>query len=258
MESHGPLPFELQEAIIDAVSRDTLKACNLTCRAWSAHSRKRLFENVFLSMRNVDGFIDLFLASPDLAHLVRWLVCDTLKDTRSLPLLATHLTQVRHLTLLSFKLWDSLGNEARETILNGFPLVDRLTLSLMVFNNTEVVAQLLSAFPLVKHLQYKNCATTARIPDNRFNSEPVPSALEHLRTLKVFDIDIRVLINWVLTLHPLPPIESVEFTGWRLRDLTDSGLHTLLRRLGSFLKSLSLGITFRQTPLNYVLDGAAL
>jgi len=216
IERRGPrLPLELQEAIIDVASTDTLKMCRLTCKTWSARGRKRLFAAITLSPGNIDSFLRLLSTSPDIGLLAR------------------------HLGLHELS-WCDLGDEKREAILNGFPLVYGLYVGFCQFSTVEQVVRVVSSFPCLKHLYDSGNRTMlpAPVSDGRRSSE-LPSALQHLCVFKVF-CSSSMILDWFLTLQSLPPIETFRYAGWFMRSLIDNGVHLLLSRLGSSLKDLGM------------------
>lgn len=243
MEHRGPrLPLELQEAIIDEAPAQSLKACSLTCKALALRSRMRLFQAISLNEENVDSFLHFLSVSPGTAIRVRSLRLSGLVDCRPLLWLVTHVPRIRRLHLHSVD-WCDWEDELRRAILTGLPFVDTLVLQGVAFEYWQETAQLVSAFPLLNSLDSDRCLITFHEGNPPF-SDPrsrfkFPSALKHLRALKVFE-NCSILIRWILTFPSLPPIQSIEFTCSTLRDLIGSGLNILLQVLGSSLKSLTI------------------
>jgi len=220
MDRYSPrLPLELQETIIDMASTETLMACSLTCRMWSARSRKCLFEVVSLNSENADRFINLLLSSPSTALLVR------------------------HLLLKEID-WSDLRYKAREIILNGFHLVVELDIAFCMFDTLKEVTQLIASFPSLKRLHYERSSI---LIGPTFVDSTYPSVSKNLRVLEIYSRSCLSVIDWLIASHSLPTIETVEFTSHGL-GIVMNEFHKLLRKLGSSLKSLKFTIIPGMSP----------
>lgn len=231
------LPLELHEAIIDIVALDwnptvDLVACSSTCKAWSIHTRKRIFAHVYAHAKNVDRFMEIL---PGVAPLVRTLEFSANQQSSdALVTFASRLLKVTHLCLYSLD-WTTLGDSAFDVILNGFPLVTTLNFRDHQFHTLPQLCRVVASFPNLNSL---TCHQVKLLSATRDVSAclPVP---EPLRALKINAPDSPV-VDWILAQTSPLQIQKLELGNWEAIPLSETHAERLLQRLGTSLRYLRL------------------
>lgn len=163
------LCVELHCAIIDCIDDPTtLSAYSLTCKAFLAASRRRLFCDIRLFKGDMaERFIEIICSTPAATNpslyvrhlcIIEGLHVNTYGSRPSgwinmaLPLLTTNLLEVTVLELENLD-WSILDKKARNIFMSGFQKVKRLKIFSGYFDNPEQMIQFIRTFPSLMDLQ---------------------------------------------------------------------------------------------------------
>lgn len=201
------LPSELIHLIIRSTDSTMLATCSLVCANWMVHARARMFCCLSISMSNADRFSRLF--SP--------------------PARVTFGSNVREIELDDTIVGDFWTSHVLPRFIADFPRLRTLT----IFG--VVPASLPSAFQVVTHLEL-NYVSNWRLSNSPDRLASFISAFPRLETLKLaqesgpyvsfrslsdsicppphlrhVDLDNPLLLPWLTSVTPPPPIEAVHF-----------------------------------------------
>jgi hypothetical protein len=162
-----------------AEDKETLFACNLTCKAFLSTSRKTIFKTVELfwppSPPSFDStFLDLIRASPELGSSVSKFLTfpNSVGTTYVGATLAVGLSKVLDLKI-RYMNWNNTDADSRTALVSGFKTIKHLELTFPKFAFSHEETEFISSFPLLTHLHIQGDPSQLFAPPRQLDAVSV-------------------------------------------------------------------------------------